>query len=145
MTDMKEMEVKSRNAGLLLLRLTFGLGMAYHGYGKVFGGHMDNFTANVGGMGFPMPAFFAWSAALSEFAGGLAFAAGLLTLPATLSIIGTMGVAAFIAHGSDPFAKKELALAYLSAALTILFTGPGAFSLDELYLKDFYAKWCKKK
>ena len=43
-----------------------------------------------------------------------------------------MLVAIFVAHASDPWAKKELAFMYLVPALTLLLTGPGRFSLDWL-------------
>jgi putative oxidoreductase len=43
-----------------------------------------------------------------------------------------MLVAAFIAHGSDPFGKKELALLYLVIFIFLLFTGSGKYSVDYL-------------
>jgi putative oxidoreductase len=44
-----------------------------------------------------------------------------------------MCVAAFVIHGSDPFSGKELALMYLVPFLTLVFTGAGRFSLDQLF------------
>lgn len=46
----------------------------------------------------------------------------------------TMSVAAFMVHAADPFARKELALMYLLAYVTILVAGPGKYSVDR-YLK----------
>jgi len=129
------MKDKLRDFGLLVLRLGFGLGIAYHGYGKVFGGWMEKFIGGVAEMGFPAPAFFAWAAALSEFAGGLLLAAGLFTRPAAYFVAVTMAVAAFGRHGADPFEKKELALAFLFASLAIALTGPGRYSLRCLFCK----------
>ena len=117
--------------GLLVGRLMFGLIMAFaHGMGKVPPpqGLVDGVTA----MGLPFPGFLAWSAGLAEFAGGLLIAAGLLTRPAALLWIVTMLVAAFVAHGADPFQKKELALLYLSFSVVLLGLGGGKFSLDNL-------------
>jgi len=107
-----------------------GLGMAYHGYGKVFGGNMHKMAEGVAAMGFPAPEFFAWAAALSEFAGGILLALGLFTRPAALFILITMGVAAFIKHGADPFQKKELALAYFVAAGALALMGAGKYAFD---------------
>ena len=118
--------------GLLWLRLFTGLGIATHGYGKVFGGHMDKMVEGVAAMGFPAPGFFAWAAALSEFAGGILLALGLFTCPAALFIFITMAVAVFIKHGGDPLKVKELALAYLVASGAIKLLGPGKFSLDNI-------------
>ena len=42
-----------------------------------------------------------------------------------------MAVAAFVVHGADPLAKKEMALLYMVAFLAIAFIGPGRFSLDR--------------
>lgn len=121
--------------GLLLLRLGFGFGIAYHGYGKVFGGWMEKFTAGVASMGFPAPAFFAWMAALGEFAGGLMIAAGLFTRLNAYWVACVMGVAAFVRLGADPFDKKELALCYLVVSLALALTGGGRFALERLCCK----------
>jgi len=122
--------------GLLILRLAFGLGIARHGYGKVFEGGATSMVETVGKLGFPAPLLFAWAAALSEFAGGLLVALGLATRVAALFIAATMGTAAFVFHAQDPLARKELALAYLASSLALLCTGPGPFSLDRLLGKS---------
>ena len=118
------------NFGLLWLRILMGLGIAYHGYGKVFGGHVQGLAAGVAQMGLPFPEAFAWAAALSEFAGGLFIAAGLGTRIAAFFVFCTMSVAAFMAHAADPFKVKELALAYWTMAGALMMTGGGKFSLD---------------
>jgi len=117
--------------GLLVGRVMFGLIMAFaHGMGKVPPpqGLIDGVTA----MGLPLPGLMAWAAGLAEFAGGILIAVGLFTRPAAVLWIVTMLVAAFIAHGADPFQKKELALLYLSFAVIVLALGGGKFSLDNL-------------
>jgi len=121
----------SVNVGLLLLRLFFGLTLAFgHGQGKVFGDSAQ-LISGVEGMGFPAPAFFAWAAALSEFLGGILLALGLGTRVAAVMIACTMIVAAFIAHSADPFGKRELSLAYLTVAVALFVAGPGRLSLDN--------------
>ena len=123
------------SAGLLFLRILMGAGIAYHGYGKVFGGNIEGLTQGVAAMGLPFPELMAWMAALSEFGGGLLIVLGLFIRPAALFVFITMSVAAFIAHGSDPFAKKELALAYWTMAGALTLTGAGCLSLDGLFFK----------
>ena len=122
--------------GLFILRVAFGLGIARHGYGKVFEGGATQMVDPVGRMGFPAPVIFAWAAALSEFAGGLLMALGLATRAAAAFVAVTMGTAVFVAHAHDPIGTKELALAYLAASLTVLCTGPGPLSLDRLLGKS---------
>lgn len=126
---------KAAPLGLMALRLACGLGIMTHGYAKLWTpGMMEKFTSGVAKLGFPQPGAFAWAAALAEFAGGLLLAAGLVTPVASLSIVITMAVAAFMAHGPNPFANlkdSELALAYLMMSFAIFVNGPGAFALDN--------------
>ena len=129
----------SRDGAMLLLRLWLGSMMIMHGWGKVFGG-VENLTERVTQMGFPLPEFFAWSAAFSEFAGGILLVLGLFTRPASFFVAATMIVAGFIRHFDDPFAKKELALTYLVMAIVILIAGPGKTSLDRLLFGNSHKK-----
>lgn len=121
---------KTLDLGLLWLRILMGSGIAYHGYGKVFGGHVGQLAEGVGKMGFAFPEFFAWAAALSEFAGGILIVLGFQVRLAALAVFVTMSVAAFIAHSADPFSKKELALAYWTISGALILTGGGKFCLD---------------
>lgn len=57
---------------------------------------------------------------------------GLLTRWATLPLIFTMLVAAFLANAGEPFQKQELALVYLLIFSTIFFVGAGRYSLDRI-------------
>lgn len=119
------------DVGLTVLRVFAGLSMALaHGWGKV--PVQQGFIDGVSGMGLPMPEVMAWAAALSELLGGLLIALGLLTRPAALCLLGTMLVAAFVAHGDDPYQKKEMALLYGSIAFAFLLAGGGRFSIDFL-------------
>ena len=119
------------DAGLLVLRVFAGLALALgHGLGKL--PPSPGFIEGVGQMGFPLPALFAWAAAIAEFVGGLLLAAGLLTRPASLLIFFTMATAAFIRHAPDPFSGKEKALLFLFVALLFLLAGAGRYSLDAL-------------
>ncbi len=120
---------RATDLGLLVLRLGFGLTLAFaHGLGKI--PPSDGFIEGTAGMGFPLPVLFAWAAALSEFLGGLLIAVGLATRPAAVFVGITMAVAAFVRHGADPFGDKEMALLYLFAALALALAGAGRFSLD---------------
>ena len=130
---MSKLKEQGHSFGLLWLRVLTGLGMIYHGQGKLFEpGRMEGFAKGVADMGFPIPEVFAWAAALSEFGGGILLVLGLATRPAALMVFITMAVAAFIRHGDDPFSKKELALAYWVISGAVLCLGAGAWSVDSL-------------
>lgn len=124
------------DVGLTILRVGIGLMMAFgHGFAKV--PPAAGFVEAVGGLGFPMPALFAWAAGLSELLGGLLIAAGLFTRPAALFLAVTMAVAAFMRHGGDPLfsregPSKEMALLYLLAAAAFMLAGGGRFCIDAL-------------
>lgn len=57
---------------------------------------------------------------------------GLGTRLATIPLLISCSVAAFVAHASDPFGKKELLLLYILIYLTLLVFGGGTYSLDAL-------------
>jgi len=120
--------------GLLLLRLGFGLTLAFgHGLNKALA--LGKFIRNVTKHGFPLPELMGPLAMASELVGGLLLALGLFTRPAALFVIATMLGAAFVVHGGDPFSKKEPALAYALVAAVLLVAGPGRHSLDARLAK----------
>ena len=120
--------------GFFVGRLGFGLMMAFgHGWGKL--PPPQGLIDFIGKLGFPSPLLFAWSAALVEFGGALFLAVGFMTRLSSSLLALTMFVAAFMAHGSDPFAKKEMALLYLTAYIVFALVGPGRYSVDKLVSK----------
>ncbi len=122
------------DVGLLLLRIA-GFFMAFgHGLGKM--PPSDGLIKGVGEMGFPLPAFFAWAAALSEFGGGLLIGIGLFTRPSALFLIFTMSTAAFIRHADDPYGTKEKAFLFLVIGACLLFTGAGKYSLGRVIFRN---------
>jgi putative oxidoreductase len=118
--------------GLLVLRLIAGLAMMQHGLPKI--------QKPFEWMGPGMPGFLQALAALSEFGGGLAVAAGLLTPLAAFGILCTMAVAAVKVHmlaghpwvANTPGPSYELASIYFAIALLLILIGPGRLSLDWL-------------
>ena len=112
------------------IRVFVGLSMAFsHGIGKI--PPSEGFIAKVGELGFPEPMIFAWAAALSEFAGGLMLASGLLTRVGAFFVAFTMITAAFGVHAADPFGKQEMSLLYLMISLVFLVRGSSRLSVDR--------------
>ncbi len=121
----------SADLALALLRVFVGLSlMLVHGSGKI--PVSDGFIEHIGSLGFPMPAIFAWAAALAEYIGALLLALGLFTRPAALMVAFTMFVAAVVNHGTDPFAVAEKAYLYLSISLLFVVLGSGRFGVDSI-------------
>jgi putative oxidoreductase len=129
------------DAGLLILRLAFGLAMAAHGSQKLMGWFEGPGAA--GTVAFVRQLGFRpvrpWAAAVwaSEVGGGLLLAAGLLSPLGTLAVAAAMLVATFAAHwGKGFFAQKggfEVPFLYLAGAVAAGITGPGRYSLDSLF------------
>jgi len=119
---------------ILLTRIAVGTFMLTHGFPKLerllAGG--DIRFGNPIGLG---PAVSLGLAVFAEFLCSVLIIIGLGTRLATVPLIVTMAVAAFISHGADPFARKELALMYLVVYVILLVTGGGKFSLDRLVFR----------
>ena len=116
------------NAGILLLRIIFGLTMIGHGWGKFV-----NFTML--SVSFPDPIGLGSMISLSlvvfaELFASILLLAGLASRMALIPLIINMLVAFFIVHAADPFANKELAFLYLIVYIALMITGPGKFSID---------------
>ncbi len=134
-----EREAQARDIGLLLLRLSVGLMMAFsHGLAKVqkFWAPGPVKWADPLGIGAALSLFLAGGA---EFFCSLALVAGVLTRLVSIPLAFTMVVAAGIVHWQDPFKKKEFALLYLAAYVVLLLAGPGRYSVDA-WLKARRAK-----
>lgn len=69
-------------------------------------------------------------AIFGEFFCSIALVLGLFTRPAAFFSGVTMATAFFLAHASDPYDIKEMALLFLVCYITIFLAGPGRYSLD---------------
>jgi putative oxidoreductase len=124
---------RSHDIGLLLLRLWFGLTMAFnHGLAK---------ARNFGEIAreFPDVLGFGSSTSLalvtfSELVCGVLVAIGLATRLALIPLIATMAVAFTAAHKmklAPGEGSGELAFLYLGVFVTLFIAGAGRFSIDE--------------
>ena len=138
----------STSVGLLVLRLGIAGYMASHGVGKLRmlnAGQAEQFGDPIGlgpGLSLALVTF-------AELACALLVVVGLATRLAAIPPVIAMGVAAFVAHGADPWSSataamaffagtsktwssKEPALLFLVGFLALAFTGAGRFSLDAV-------------
>ena len=116
--------------GLLLLRITFSLLMMTHGFPKLMRFVEGDFTL----VGDPIGLGAMFSSILvlaGEVVSPVLVLIGLQARAASVITAITMTVAAFVVHGHDPIAKKELALLYLVGFAIIGLMGPGVFSIDK--------------
>ncbi|MDX8337754.1 DoxX family protein [Draconibacterium sp. IB214405] len=123
----------SVHISLLLLRLATGGFMLTHGIPK-----LQRLLAGEMRFGDPLglgPEVSLVLAVFAEVVCSILIVLGLGTRLAVIPSIVTMAVAAFIAHGADPFGRKELALLYLVGYVVLLLSGSGKFSVDRLISK----------
>ncbi len=116
--------------GLAILRIVPALIMLFiHGLPKLQNLLAGNFSfPNPIGIG-EVPSLFL--AVIGEFVAPILLIIGFKTRIAALPALATMLVAAFVTHGADPFAKKELAVLYALFFVVIFMVGPGKYSLDK--------------
>jgi putative oxidoreductase len=139
------------SVGLLILRLGFGGYLMTSGWVKVqmmLGGQWSAIGDPIG-IGSTASLILV---TFAEFVCAVLVIIGLGTRYASIPIVISMGVAAFVAHGSDPWtmttaamrffngesqswASKQPALMFLIVFLGLIFTGAGRFSLDHLIAK----------
>lgn len=128
------------DSGLLIARLVFGLLMVVHGGQKLFGWFggpgLGGTAAFLEELGFRPSRFFAVANASAEFGAGVLLALGLLGPVAGAVILSVMIVAIATVHWSNGLLAQsngvELPLLYLTAALSLALTGPGAYSMDAM-------------
>ena len=130
---------------LPMIRVTSGLLLVPHGCQKLFGwfGGTGLEAAGQGfaSMGFAPGHFWAALVALTEVAGGLCLALGLLTRPAAAAIAIFMAVAVVQVHWPNGFFWTdkgfEYPLLWGIVALAFVIRGGGRYSVDALIGHEF--------
>lgn len=113
--------------------------LAIHGAQKLFGAFdgpgLRRASKGFERIGLRPGMIMAASAGVSELGGGLLTAAGVMSPLGPLALTGTMAVASTTHRANGPLSQKggyELPLTNLAAALVLLSTGPGRYSMDHI-------------
>lgn len=129
---------KYKDLGLLILRIGIGLMFILHGWPKLTGGpekwEQIGTTMELLGVNFA-PVFWGFMAGFAEVVGGALIMFGFFFRIACILLVITMLVAS-IRHmaAGDGFGGYSHALEAAILFLSLLFIGPGKFSLDKLIL-----------
>ena len=121
----------SEDFGYLALRVgTGGTLLWQHGWPKImhFSERMDDF-ADPFGLG---SAFSLILVLVAEVLCAALVVLGLWTRFACIPVMIAMAVVVFMVKGDADFGEKELAVLYLIAFATILFTGSGRFAINRI-------------
>ena len=119
---------------LFLVRLFVGFAMLTHGFPKLqqlIGGKTADFYDFLG-MGTTVSLILA---VFAEFVCSIFIILGLFTRLAAGFLLITMFIAAFMVHGADPFADREMSLLYATIYLLIVAIGAGKISVDYMIEK----------
>lgn len=121
---------------LSVLRILCGLFMVYHGWEVMDAQKMREYEKWLKELQFDGPAWMAFLGKLSELAGGLFLALGLLTRLALIPLLITMAVITFrIGHGRV-FMEDQHPFLFFLLFLFLFFSGPGRWSLDHLIVQQ---------
>jgi putative oxidoreductase len=121
------------NTGLVILRAVVGAVFVAHGAQKLFVYGLPGVSGAFEGMGVPLAGLIGPGVAFLEFAGGLALIAGLVTRVAAAGLAATMLGAMVLVHLPAGFFLPngvEFVLTLFGAALVLVVTGAGAWSVD---------------
>ncbi len=119
--------------GKLILRLTVGILMLFHGWAKLRHG-IGPIESMVVARG--LPAFFAWGVYIGEVIGPLLLIFGFYARLGAVLVVVNMVVALVLAHGTHFFQlagsggwRLELQALFLFTALSVALLGAGRFSI----------------
>ena len=119
----------------LMLRVTVGMMMLFHGFEKVINGisGVRHLVSNAG-----LPEFFAYGVFIAELVFPVLIMLGLYARVASLGLAFNMFMAIFLVHGFNIFKLGqhgapaiELPLLYLIVCLAIFFLGSGKYSVNS--------------
>ncbi len=121
----------------LILRVALGVVFTWHGYDKIFTTGLPGVAGFLGSLGIPFPDVMAYVLAYGELIGGLLLIAGLFThWVAKFDVIVAI-VAFFTVHVSKGFSIAgggyEYIMLIFAAAVSLLITGAGKYSLDAMW------------
>ena len=131
--EIKTNFLRNNDLGLLLLRVSVGGLMLFHGVHKlIYGvGFIGGMLAQMG-----LPSFIAYFSLAAELIAALMIVAGLWTRLASVIMAGNMVVAILMAHLGTLFTVDpttggwavELPMLYLLGAAALVFTGSGQYA-----------------
>jgi putative oxidoreductase len=121
--------------GLAIVRIIFGALMVYHGK-EVFDPELMKEYANWDSISGSSGLLMVYLGKGSEFVGGLFLLLGIFTRVASLMTMGTMLYITFIVGGGKFWYEDQHPFMFALFGLLFLFTGPGAFNLDEVVFNN---------
>jgi putative oxidoreductase len=120
---------------IALLRIITGLLMTYHGWEVFDRPTMESYFGWDVFKAMPAPEFMLYMGKGSELVAGLLLTVGLFTRIACLMIIGVMSFICFVVGGGKFWYQDQHPFLFVMLGLVFFFTGPMAWSLDQMLFK----------
>ncbi|KAA2241829.1 DoxX family protein [Chitinophaga agrisoli] len=121
--------------GLALMRIITGLLMVYHGWEVFDKAKMDEYAKWLTDLHFPAPAFMAYLGKSTEWVSGILLTLGLLTRLAVIPLAIAMTVVCFGMGNGRILTQDQHPFLFVLLAGVFFFTGPGKWSLDQVFFK----------
>ena len=127
--------MRDHDLGLLVLRVSTGGLMLFHGYSKLINvvGPIGDMLASMG-----LPSFIAYGTLLVELVAAMFIVLGLWTRAAAVAMVVNMIIAILMVHTGDIFSLTpqggwaiELPMLYLLPALALALTGGGCYAMTR--------------
>lgn len=123
----------------LILRVALGIVFLWHGADKVFTAGMPAVAGFLGSIGIPLSGLMAYVLSYGEILAGLLLILGLFTHWSAKFATIVAAVAFFAVHLKNGFAigngGYEYIMLIFAAAVSVMVTGAGKYSLDAMWLK----------
>ena len=123
----------AQDIALLLLRVPAGLFLMQYGWEK-FTKYSESSVDFPDPLGVGSPISLALCISAELFCAGF-LVLGLFSRFALVPLIINMAMIAFVIHSGDPIKEREHAFTFLVTFLALFLTGPGKYSLDNLFMK----------
>ncbi|MEA3374541.1 MAG: DoxX family protein [Campylobacterota bacterium] len=127
--------LRDDDIGKLLLRVSVGLLVLFHGVGKIIHG-VSGIKSMLSSAG--MPEFFAYGVFIGEIIAPLMLVMGYYSRIAAAILAFNMFTAIYLAHASSIFSLNkfgapliELPLLYMVLSIAIFLFGPGKYSINH--------------
>lgn len=118
--------------GIALVRILMGASLIYHGCEMFDTQAMNEYLKWDMFKNSSFGKSLVYSGKVFEFIAGVLFAVGFLTRIACLIVIGTLSyIAFFVGHGKIWY-EDQYPFLFVVLGFVFIFTGPGAFSLDNV-------------
>ncbi len=121
-----------QQTAIAALRIIVGFFIAYHGYEVFDAGKMKDYT---GWEAFKGSSFMPYLGKGAEFVAGVLLMLGLFTRVAALITIGTFAYIVFFIGKGKFWMEDQHPFLFVLLGVFFLFTGSGAFSLDNKLFK----------